>query len=471
MLFNTPQFFVFMVVVFIAAHFLRSPRQATYFYLLCSYFFYMMWNPVFVLLLVFSSIANHFFARWIHFSPQDKRAKLVLAIAFNLLLLGFFKYFAFFQSSLHWLSSGHWATSEFSTHIVLPVAISFYTFHALSYLIDCYRGILVPATLAEFSLYIAFFPHLVAGPIVRAAHLIPQIQTPRQPKITPAILLLILRGLVKKAIFADNMAPFTSAVFASPANFPSLIIWLAALAFTIQIYCDFSGYTDIAIGIARALGFEFPQNFDRPYFSRTPTEFWRRWHMSLSTWLRDYLYLPLGGNRLGAARTYLNLMITMVLGGLWHGASWNFVLWGAFHGALLGIYRWLDIDAKLRGAGKFANFLSWAITLFWIQISWLIFAITDIPRLNVALHKFIFFDFNFNIAGIGLGPLSFFSTLLLMVVFSALHIWSYYKPSGIDGALAAQSHRVWFPFALFLVVIVYYFLLPSNELPFIYFQF
>ncbi len=296
----------------------------------------------------------------------------------NLGILGTFKYYDFFVASLREaLASLGWHLG--SLDLILPIGISFYTFQSMSYTIDIYRRRLAPtSSLLDFALYVTFFPQLVAGPIVRAAEFLPQLATP--PVRTGRDLAVGARrfviGLFKKVFVADNLARLVDEVFANGQAFDTATVWLAVLAYTVQIYCDFSGYSDMAIGTARMLGYRFPRNFDFPYLARSMSDFWRRWHISLSTWLRDYLYISLGGNRRGPLRTGSNLMITMILGGLWHGAAWTFVFWGFFHGAALVGQRLLArpwpsrIVARLGGLRRVA---AHGATLLVVVVGWVFF--------------------------------------------------------------------------------------------------
>ena len=268
--------------------------------------------------------------------PARQKTLLWLAVGGNLAVLGYFKYYDFFVSSTENLATlvGLDIPLDVRT-VILPVGISFYTFMGISYIVDVYRGDTEPTTLEKFAVYLSFFPHLVAGPIVRPNELIPQIETPRSPRRvdTSRAFYLIAAGLFKKVVISSYLAGhIVDEVFANPDQYSSLEILIAIYAYAVQIYADFSGYTDIAIGIALLLGFTFPQNFDSPYAAVSIQDFWRRWHMTLSRWLRDYLYIPLGGSRRGVAITYRNLLLTMLLGGLWHGAGWTFVAWGLIHG-------------------------------------------------------------------------------------------------------------------------------------------
>jgi alginate O-acetyltransferase complex protein AlgI len=342
MLFNTPQFFAFLAVVLIA--FYSSPRSWRRIILLAaSYFFYMSWIPKFILLLLALTAIDYTAARWIvrTESPRSRKVALIVSLSANLGLLGFFKYYNFFAANIaHLLGRPE---SSFALSIILPLGISFHTFQSMSYVIEVYRREQKPiVNIIDYALFISFFPQLVAGPIVRAREFFADLyhwQAPNSAEVLRGLLLLIL-GLAKKMVMADQFAQVANNYFKDVAGHPGLLTaWSGVVAFGIQIYFDFSGYTDMAIGMALLLGFHFPINFRRPYLASSITDFWHRWHMSLSRWLRDYLYIPLGGNRHGRLMTYRNLMLTMLLGGLWHGASWNFVVWGGYHGALLSIER------------------------------------------------------------------------------------------------------------------------------------
>jgi D-alanyl-lipoteichoic acid acyltransferase DltB (MBOAT superfamily) len=295
--------------------------------------------------MLFSTTMDYGFGLLLGRMQDDRRRRFILiaSVSVNLALLLFFKYFNFFADGFaRVLSAFALRIDAPLLNVILPLGISFYTFHNISYIVDVYARRVEPARrFVDFGLYVAFFPQLVAGPIARPAHLLPQIQQPRR---IPYQMLrtgawLILLGYFKKVVVADNMAPLSSPLFHNPHSLQGTEVLFALYAFAFQIYGDFSGYSDIARGLANLMGFELALNFRRPYFAVTPAEFWRRWHISLSTWLRDYLYIPLGGSRHGTARTYRNLLITMCLGGLWHGAAWHFVAWGIFHGLLLCAHR------------------------------------------------------------------------------------------------------------------------------------
>lgn len=374
MLFHTPQFFAFFLMVLVL--FYALPRPARRWILLAaSYFFYMCWNTKFVLLIIVLTAIDYTAAMWMRRLPagRKRKAALVMSLAANLSFLGFFKYYNFLAGNLAWVLARPF--DAFALHIILPMGISFHTFQSMSYVIDVYRGEQEVITdLVDYALYIAFFPQLVAGPIVRARHFFADLYHWRAPDAREILrgTLLVVFGLLKKLAIADQFARIADDFFGNPAAHPGyLAAWSGVIAFAIQIFFDFSGYTDMAIGLAQLLGFHFPENFRRPYLARSITEFWRRWHISLSTWLRDYLYIPLGGNRHGRWQTYRNLMLTMLLGGLWHGASWNFVIWGGYHGALLSVERVAGIRERQRWS--IVDPLRVALTFALASISWVFF--------------------------------------------------------------------------------------------------
>jgi alginate O-acetyltransferase complex protein AlgI len=394
MLFNTPQFFLFLAIVLILFH--SAPRSwRKYILLAASYYFYMSFIPKFILLLVALTAIDYTAARWIArtHSSRSRKASLVISLAANLGLLGFFKYYNFFASNIaHVL---HRPENAFALGIILPLGISFHTFQSMSYVMDVYRKEQEPiVNPIDYALYIAFFPQLVAGPIVRAREFFGDLyhwQRPSSDDVLRGLLLLFL-GLAKKMVLADQFAQIANGYFHDVSKQPGMVpAWSAVIAFGIQIYFDFSGYTDMAIGMAKLLGFHFPVNFRRPYLASSITDFWHRWHISLSRWLRDYLYIPLGGNRYGRWQTYRNLMLTMLLGGLWHGASWNFVVWGGYHGALLGFER------MFRGK-RFAEPARWtmwyplqaAITFGLVMIGWVFFRAANFHDSLYVLHQMFF---------------------------------------------------------------------------------
>lgn len=352
MLFNSVEFWLFFAVTLVI-HALLPHRYRWALLLVASYVFYMWWNAGYAVLIALSTVVDYAAGRAIHSASTTRAKKLALwaSLVSNIGMLFTFKYWGFFHESMAAILLPFGVSYEVpSLDVLLPVGISFYTFQTLSYTIDIYRGTLTPERhLGKFALFVSFFPQLVAGPIERARHLLPQISTPKRfdPEALIQGLQLAAWGLFKKVVIADRLALYVDPVYDHPDAYSGPTLLLATYAFAFQIYCDFSGYSDIAIGTARALGFDLMVNFERPYFASSIRDFWRRWHISLSAWLRDYLYIPLGGNRGSAWFTYRNLMLTMLLGGLWHGASWNFVIWGGLQGGMLSVSR-MTLDARDR---------------------------------------------------------------------------------------------------------------------------
>lgn len=335
------QYLLFFCGVLAVYWILPWPRVRVWLLLGASFYFYASWNHWLACLITVTSIVDYFAARGMDViaSPRPRRVLLVGSLLMNLGFLCYFKYVNFFLESLQSALAAAGVSAQFRMlDVILPIGISFYTFEAINYTIDVYRR-RIPAErdLSHFMLFILFFPHLIAGPIVRAADFLPQVGRRKRWnwfRVHVGVQ-LILMGLFKKLAIADHLAQFADPVFADPAAFKSSAMWMAALAYAAQVYCDFSGYTDLALGSAHLLGYRLADNFNMPYLSANIAEFWRRWHISLSSWLRDYLFIPLGGSRGGEWRTARNLFLTMALGGLWHGASWNFVVWGMYNGLLL----------------------------------------------------------------------------------------------------------------------------------------
>jgi alginate O-acetyltransferase complex protein AlgI len=402
MLFNSIDFMVFFGVV-ITLYYVLPKRGQNRMLLLASYFFYGYWDWRFLSLIVFSTVCDYVVGSKLGTSTHEgsharsRKAWLALSVSVNLGLLGIFKYFDFFVGSLQAaLAPLGIDLSVFHLNVVLPVGISFYTFQTLSYSVDIYRGAMKPTTdFFDFALFVAYFPQLVAGPIERARVLLPQIQRERQFDQQQFVegLHLVGWGLFKKVFVADNLATTVDFIFSMP-NPSSLQVLAGIYAFAFQIYCDFSGYSNVARGLAKMMGIELMRNFNHPYASTNPREFWQRWHISLSTWLRDYLYVSLGGNRRGRGATYRNLLITMVLGGLWHGAAWNFVLWGVYQGLLLIGHRFVG---ERFGAGGSATKkynglrrLLWAVFFFqWIAYGWLLFRARSMKQIVMMTGRLV----------------------------------------------------------------------------------
>ncbi|MCA8999201.1 MAG: MBOAT family protein [Planctomycetaceae bacterium] len=383
MLFNSFSFWLFYLTVFLL-YFQLKRRGQNVLLLIASYFFYGCWDWRFLSLIAVSTVIDYTIGLNLSRSENPTRRKWLLAtsIVANLGILGFFKYYGFFATELDRLFTVVGVPAMLPTlSIILPVGISFYTFQTMSYTIDVYRGDCKATNdLLDFAVYVSFFPQLVAGPIERANRFLPQVQNVRHPTSEQFKqgLFLILIGLFRKVVIADNMAPIVNTIFATPtAELSGAEILLGIYAFAFQIYGDFSGYSAIARGVASWLGFDLMTNFQMPYFAISPSDFWRRWHISLSQWLRDYLYIPLGGNRGQSWYVYRNLMLTMVIGGFWHGAAWTFIVWGFFHGAILCAYRPFESKETFRRLSE--SPLSWerlfrmVVMFHLVCVSWLLF--------------------------------------------------------------------------------------------------
>ena len=399
MLFNSFQFLIFLPVVFLLYWFVaRERRWQNLLVIAASYVFYGWWDWRFLGLIILTSLCSYASGLLIErFEGNRARQRLVSAanIVVNLLILGYFKYFNFFAENLSLLvkSMTGYQLDWVTTDIILPVGISFYTFQALSYTIDVYRRqIKATHDPIEFFAYISFFPQLVAGPIERATNLLPQFQHERQFDYAKAVdgLRQMLWGFLKKLVVADNCAMVVNNLWNGYDSMSGTSVFMLGVMFTFQIYCDFSGYSDIAIGCARLFGFNLMRNFNFPYFSRDIPEFWRRWHISLTSWFRDYIYIPLGGNRCGRGRMMLNVLIVWAVSGLWHGANWTFICWGLYHAVLLIIYNLLGINSKKKpvvAAGRWLpslkELLQMVITFVLAVIGWIIFRCED---MNQAVH-------------------------------------------------------------------------------------
>lgn len=459
MLFNSFEYIIFFLISVTLFWLLRNKANLRVLFLLAaSFYFYASNNHWLILLIILSTLIDYTAGLCIASAPDQRTRKwwLVLSMVTNLSILAYFKYTNFFVDSWN-AGSGvlGFALPLPNLDIFLPVGISFYTFQSMSYTIDVYRGdIRAERSLARFACYIAFFPQLIAGPIVRAPEFLPQLGL--RPRLSledfEQALYRIFLGLTKKIIFADFLAQFVEGPFAHPGTTSGLEAWVALFAFTFQIYFDFSGYTDIAIGSARLLGFELPENFDAPYASSSFSDFWRRWHMTLSRWFRDYVYIPLGGNRRGV---YANLLATMALCGLWHGAAWTFVIWGSLHGALLCLERalgWNRIQNRTRPL--------WMFPL--IALSWIPFRAASVQEIG---------DFLAALLRPSLPPNLTLGMAAALVLMLGSWLLQLYRPV-LD--LDARFQRLALPlrgmaFGLLWAVIVVF--NASGETPFIYFQF
>lgn len=408
MLFNSFEFIVFFALVFLMHWFVfkKSYYSQNILILISSYFFYAWWDYRFLSLIILSTVTDYTIGIYLGKTVKDKIRKRLLfcSLLFNLGLLGVFKYYNFFiESFIEGFSFFNVQTSLSTINIILPVGISFYTFQTLSYSIDVYRKKLPPVSdFISFATFVAFFPQLVAGPIERATNLIPQLLNKRKFDYLQAVqgIRLIIYGMFKKVVIADSLAFMVDRIFENYTQFDGGVLWLGAIYFAIQIYCDFSGYSDIAIGTSKLLGVELMSNFKVPYFSRNIGEFWRRWHISLSTWFRDYLYIPLGGSRVNKNKAIINIFIIFIVSGFWHGANWTFIAWGIIHTLLylpLFLYesnrKYLeDTVAKNRRFPSIVECIQMGVTFLFVTIAWVFFrSETIVDALNYI--EIMFFSF------------------------------------------------------------------------------
>ena len=462
MLFPTVGFALFFLPVFLTSWALHRWHVANKLFLVAaSYVFYAAWDWRFCGLLFASSVGNHLVARFIDRTPgPGRRLALIGCIAANLGILGWFKYWGFFAASADDLLMSIGVGNVLPLmEVVLPVGISFFTFHAISYVVDVYRRQMAPArSLLDVLLYISFFPHLVAGPIVRASYFLPQLTHPvdrRAIKLTAAIT-LIVSGLVKKVLIADYLAgTLADPAFLDPQTQTAVGLWFGMYGYAVQIYCDFSGYTDMAIGIAALFGYRFPLNFNQPYRSVSLREFWTRWHISLSSWLRDYVYIPLGGNRSGPAQTCVNLLTTMMIGGLWHGANWTFLAWGGLHGAALVAGRLIP--------WRVPKALGWVVTFHVVCFAWVLFRSPDFATASAYFRGMVTLD---------LGPGTAVNWTAALVTVGC--IASHFLPPDTHGLVtraAARLHWSVLAGAAATACVLIAALGPDGIPPFIYFAF
>ncbi len=472
MLFPTIEFALFFLVV-LTANWLLLPHRRHWklFMLGASYVFYGAWDWRFLGLIIGSTLVNQFTAQRIAATedPSARKRLISVGVALNLAALGWFKYYGFFAASMiNFLGRFGIDVPLPLLSITLPVGISFFTFQALSYVIDVYRGSEHPAPLLDFAVYLAFFPQLVAGPIVRSSEFLPQLHRSHDPKNVEAAeaFALIVGGLFKKVVVANTLATsLVDPVFANPEAFSALEVLFGIYGYAVQIYADFSGYTDIAIGVALLMGFRFPQNFDHPYRAVSLQDFWRRWHMTLSRWLRDYLYIPMGGSRKGRSATYRNLLLTMVLGGLWHGAAWTFVVWGLLHGGGLAVERLLAERRADRGVVMVETPAALAtkrfLTFHLVCLGWVFFRAENFSVAATILSRLV--DF---------GPSPMVTPVVLLLVIGGIGV--HYIPQHIR--LRTRFHfgrlqPVAMAAALGVVLLFVDGLGPEGVAPFIYFQF
>lgn len=463
MLFDSPAYFIFLTLV-TCIYWRLSWKKQNALLLCASYFFYGWWDWRFLLLMICSTVIDFVIAKYIASAPEGPRRRLLLivSLAVNFGILGFFKYFNFFIDSFGVMAA------KLGAHnlplpllkIILPPGISFYTFQEVAYIVDVYKRKLTPAkSFLDYGLFISLFPHLIAGPIQRPSHLLPQVQRPREFNDQAFFdgCMLIISGLFRKTVIADSCANLANAAFDGHLggwNFFSVLIGVYAFAW--QIYGDFSGYSDLARGSAQLLGFHFMVNFKQPYLASSLQDFWRRWHVSLSTWLRDYLYIPLGGNRHGELQTYKNLMLTMLLGGLWHGASWTFVVWGGIHGV------WLSIERLLWRGKNPSSWFSRFPTLTIVGLSWVFFRAKTIAGAFQMLASMRHFTWEHQY-----GP-----ELLFLAVVSAVGLAIDLRIEACDEEYVFQRARLAAPvFAAVTMAMLMIAFAASETNAFIYFQF
>ena len=491
MLFTTIDFIVFFIFVLAAIAIIKNRKFQYLLLLIASYYFFYFSSNYLIVLLIFSTILDFFLAKII-FDTKDiskKKILLIISIVGNLGLLGFFKYADFAILQFNILGNSIDLNTQIPfLNLVLPLGISFYTFQTLSYTIDVYRGNLTPCkTLSEFALFVAFFPQLVSGPILRAKQFLPQLRQKIQKfKINGNLRQIVIQksnlkfgvtmmafGFIKKMFFADNISPLVGDIFVNPIGLESFTIILGAIAFAVQVYCDFSGYTDIAIGAAFILGFKIPANFNKPYFATSPQDFWNKWHISLSRWIRDYLYIPLiFKNRKSTLRVFLSLMVTFFFIGLWHGAGWNFIIFGIIQGVFVGVHTIIRKKVPFLRThtffkSKLGKIISILTTQYLMFFSFLAFRIQDVNHLFYAMQKYLLLDFQI-IETIDV-ILSHKIPIALMISFMILHFISFKKGNLIEKF--ANLNPIYWILFLIIAILSILLLYDGNPTDFIYFKF
>jgi D-alanyl-lipoteichoic acid acyltransferase DltB (MBOAT superfamily) len=491
MLFNTIDFIIFFIVVLTTLTAIKTSKFQHVFLLLASYFFFYYTSNYLIVLLIFTTVWDYYFGGMIYKAKNIKTKKLILiaSLAGNLGLLGFFKYadFAIMQFNVlgNYFDLG---TNIPLLDLALPIAISFYTFHSITYTVGIYRNQIAPVkSFTEYAIFVAFFPQLVAGPILRAKEFLPQLREKidafevgtklRHIVITEANLkigiTMMVLGFFKKMFFADNIAPFVNEIFAKPLGLDSFTIVSGTIAFGIQVYCDFSGYSDIAIGAALIMGFKIPPNFNKPFFSTSPSEFWRRWHISLSSWVKDYLFLPFVYRKIGSDFIlFSGILLTFLVLGLWHGAGWNFVFFGFIH----GIYVLVETiirkrSPKLeqhvffkRNVGKIFSILA---TQYLVFLAWIAFRVNDTNNMLYSMEKFVFLDFQtVNIIPFLISHKLPFAFIILFIV---LHLISY-RTKNLQEKISQLKTWKWTVFLIIVLTSIIFFY-DNNSSDFIYFRF
>jgi D-alanyl-lipoteichoic acid acyltransferase DltB (MBOAT superfamily) len=475
MLFNSIDFLVFLPVVLLL-YYVLSTRAQNAWLLLASYVFYGWWDWRFLGLILISTVVDFWIGQQIALRNDNKSKRRFLAVSIltNLGILGIFKYYGFFVQSFVGVLEAMGVQAHVTTlQIVLPVGISFYTFQTMSYSFDIYRGRIGPTrNFLNFALFVAYFPQLVAGPIERAHHLLPKLEASRRIQWLDIAVgfELVLIGFFKKVAVADTLGPMVDSRFADPSMSSGLDLVLTTYLFAFQIYADFSGYADIARGTSRFFGVDLMRNFNQPYLSQSITEFWRRWHISLSTWLRDYLYIPLGGNRKGTRRTYVNLMTTMLLGGLWHGANWTFVIWGGLHGLYLACHKVLlrgtRVDDAISRRGSIMTLVKILVTFHLVCVTWIFFRANDLASAVEIISRIVLWEGGSpDMPAVEIGE-----RIALLIGTLVLVDWLQAKRG--DHAFMVSWH--WIPRAIGYALLILMTLTIGNlidEVPFIYFQF
>ena len=491
MLFSTPDFLIFFVIV-VGLIALFKFRKFQHILIIISSFYFIFYTDNFLVALLILTILLHFYTgREIHKSKDPKKRKIffIIGVSGSLSLLGFFKYYDFAIAQFNIFGDLLSLENQIPLlDLALPIGISFYTFQSLSYIIDIYRGSLEPSkSLKEYAFFVAFFPALVAGPILRAKNFLPQLREKiTQSKTSEDLKLLVINnsnlkfgltlmslGFFKKLFFADNIGLLVDDIFFNPVGLESFSVILGSVAFGVQIYCDFSGYSDIAIGAAAILGFKIPLNFNKPFFATSPSDFWSRWHISLSTWVRDYLYYPLVfKNRKSDSIVFISLLISMFLMGLWHGASWNFVIWGGLHGIFLASFTILrkkfpHASTNVFFKTKFGKIASILITQYLVFFTFIAFRVQDFDHMVYSMEKYVFLDFE-TVNTIEIIESHEFS-ISLLILFIILHFISYKKGNIVD-YVSKLKMEYWFIFLLCIFLPLALFYLGSAQ-EFIYFKF
>jgi len=469
MLFNSFSFMIFLCIVLVVSAILRKYNKGAelWFLVLASAYFYGQWNWTY-LILIYITIVSDYILGLKYYKSENPLKFLYISLTVNLGILAVYKYLNFILNSANTLIQ----TAGFSytipgVELLLPVGISFYTFQSMSYIIDIHRGSLKPREkFVDYALFVSFFPQLVAGPIVRASEFFKQLDEKRHFSFDMAQtgVFLITMGLVKKVVFADNLALIVDPVFNAPEAANGWSTLIAVYAFAFQIYFDFSGYTDIAIGVAMLLGFQFPKNFNHPYVALSIQDFWRRWHMTLSRWLRDYLYISLGGNRNGAWKTQRNLFLTMFLGGLWHGASWNFAIWGVLHGVYLAIerkisqYQWMSWNLDI----KPVKFLKWLLVFNLVCFAWIFFRAEDFDQSIQIITNLTNLANDFKLKNL------YNTSAYLVIAFMVLHkVSNYYDFATRSGKMKSLEFIFWQ--TIFILMLILFGAKEAES--FMYFQF